>query len=473
MATFRIGESILTYTVIGAGLRHGWLPPPLPDIPYGWEDLGAQELVDLEAFEAAGWRFHRQPDLDWRAAENINGGVIQAALPALHPLGGLVILRDLLVVSLPEGVPPLTPEDAGAEKIPINRNVYAVRIRLPDSDLESAIVHRIAEFKKTAERVNPDLVAEPLLLYHLQNSGALYSIGAAGPFQVRLVPTIQNHWKQIHLAEAWAAGTNGTEKGKGVWVAVIDKGFDLNNLQIQGNIKETAYVNDLGSQVQNATIPNDRHGTMCAGLVGAIFDNQNPNGAAPECSLMLVAVESIQSHLAIVKAIELCVAGINGSPRADVISCSLGLTTHPWEIWSELKNAIDAAHAAGTLVVWADFDAHERITPDSVEGHPYTFLVGQCDSSDNPVSCGYGPTLDLLAPGVNVNGLTGSKNGCSCAAPEVAGVAALVLAKHPGLTVDALAKVITDNCSRPMHANSRTDDDGWGRLDAKLSVEKA
>jgi subtilisin family serine protease len=475
MATFRIGGAVLTYTVIGAGLRNGWLPPPLEG-PRDWGELGPEELNDLEAFEAAGWRFHQQPDLAWEAAEEMNGGSIQAGLLATHPLGGLVILRNHLVVSLSEGTPPLTESDDFITKVPLDRNVYDVRLRLPPSNLEQALVQRIVVFEDDVKRHHQSVVVEPLILYNLQNAGRIYRVGTATSFSVALDPLIQNHWNKIDITDAWSVGS----KGSGLRVAVIDKGFNPTDLQIKGNVKETAFVNDHGVRVVNAAIPPDDHGTLCAGLVAALLDGQSVNGAAPECSLMLVAVESGTSALAVAKAIELCASGIDGNPGADVICTSLGITTHPWEGSTEVRNAIDAAYTTGrggtrgTLIVWADFDASDPIPASSVEGHPRVLCVGQSDSSDTRVSCGFGPGLALVAPGVNVVGITGTKSGSSCAAPQVAGVAALILAKRPNLKSSEVAKVITDNCHRPAHPNTRSDtDDGWGRLDAKAAVENA
>lgn len=477
MARFRIGEAALTYNVIGAGLRNGWLPPPL-DGPFGWGELGPEELNDLEAFEAAGWRFHQQPDLAWQAAEEMNGGSTQAGLLATHPLGGLVILRNHLVVSLSEGAPPLMDSDDFITKVPLDRNVYDVRLRLPSSNLEQALVQRIVVFEDTAKERHQSLVVEPLILYNLQNAGRIYRVGMATSFSVTLDPLIQDHWDKINLVDAWSVGS----KGSGVRVAVIDKGFNPNDPQIKANVKETAFVNNQGVRVMNAAIPPDGHGTLCAGLVAAVLDRQSVNGAAPECSLMLVAVESVTSHLAVAKAIELCANGIDGNPGADVICTSLGITTHPWELFTEVRNAIDAAYTTGrggtrgTLIVCADFDASDPIPLDYLEGYPRVLCVGQSDSSDARYSCGFGPGLALVAPGVNVVGITGTKTGSSCAAPQVAGVAALILAKRPNLKSSDVAKVITDNCHRPAHPNTRSDTatgDGWGRLDAKAAVENA
>jgi hypothetical protein len=477
MSTYLIGESPVDLHVIGAGLRYGWLPPRLPGPLIGWDDLDTVSLSDLEAFEAAGWRFHPQADLNWRAAEAMNGGAIQVGLLAKHSWGGLVILPNHLVVSWPEGTPPPLDGDE-VERLPLNRNVYDVRMRLPDSNLEGAIVARIAAYQNLMNGFDQDVAAEPMLFYHLVHRGVLFNIGTSATFGLKTDPTTQWHWDNIHVPDAWDKGNDPTRRGKGARVAVIDRGFDINNTQIKSNIAETAFLSAQGSRLTNAPFPTNSHGTLCAGLVGAVLDGVTVNGAAPECTLMLVAVEKIAPQVGVAKAIELATGGIDGNPGADVISCSIGPTARSWELSSELANAIRATYSAGRggkglLIVWADFDVHKPIRPNSVEASPDVLCVGQNNSSDQPGSCGFGPGLSLLAPGVNVTGITGTVTGASCSAPIVAGVAALALAKNSGLNASQLAKLITDNCDRPLHPNQATSDEGWGRLNAARAIDRA
>ena len=63
MPTFRIGQLELNLELVGAGVRHGVLPQT--ERRYAWY-LNLSEARDLEAFEAAGWRFRPEADLDWR-----------------------------------------------------------------------------------------------------------------------------------------------------------------------------------------------------------------------------------------------------------------------------------------------------------------------------------------------------------------------------------------------------------------------
>lgn len=471
MATFVIGRAEINLDVIGAGLRDGLLPPRLETESISWNDLDLREMSDLEAFEAAGWRFHRQRDLNWRAAEAMNGGVIRAGLLARHSWGGLVVLPNHLVVGWPEGSPPVLAHGDEVEKLPLNGNVFDVLLLLPDANLEGVILERVAAYQRSTEG-RGDATAEPMLLYHLVHRGVLFNVGASTTIGTPMDETTQWHWDNIQLSDAWDKGSNPTRRGQGVRVAVIDFGFDLNEAQIKSNIAETALVDGQGIRVNSAITPDD-HGTLCAGLVGALLDGVTVNGDAPECALMLVAVESITTQVALQKAIELCATGIDGKPAAKVISCSIG-PPNSWVLSTELQKSLDALQSAGgPLIVWADFDVQSQILQGSVEASPDVLCIGQSDSNDQPGECGFGSGLALLAPGVNVTGITGTVTGASCSAPIVAGVAALMLAKKPALTASQIAKIIEDSCDRPRHPNTRTDDEGWGRLNAASAVDKA
>ena len=123
-----------------------------------------------------------------------------------------------------------------------------------------------------------------------------------------------------------------------------------------------------------------------------------------------------------------------------------------------------------------------------------TFAVGACTQNNEIVDVSQGgPTLDCVAPGewiyttdrMGPNGIfqykiPGNANyfameGCtSIAAPQVAGLAALLLMRRPDLAgeIDSIAKIIRYSCDNPMLINSPHDTTrinnswGWGRINA-------
>jgi subtilisin family serine protease len=184
------------------------------------------------------------------------------------------------------------------------------------------------------------------------------------------------------------------------------------------------------------------------------------------------------------KAVELCAQTFS----TDVISCSVGVRTGAFDELIPLKNVIEAAHQAGragngTLVVWADFDTHAEIQPNSLEDYKGIICVGPADTNgDRLPDSGYGAGLDLLAPGDAVTCLvysggvsgTGQRFGASCSAPIVAGVAALVLSVDQTLKWDVLTDLILKSCDPPTTGKTRIDNErGWGTLNALNAVTAA
>jgi thermitase len=477
MSIFRIGQVDHDLQVVGAGVRFGTLPPA--EVAVDWH-LGSREMRDLEAFQASGWRFHPQPELDWSAVKAHNGPEVEAGLLARHPWGGLVIIRDRVVLNTPE---PLDPGLFG-EQIERLREVtpslYLFHLPLPDSNLLGTI-HTSLTFFLALDGGAGNLTAEPMLVYNLGTPGTVASID--------LDEQIQWQWDKIELAAAWNIGTTlgkRLDTGDPIRVAIIDYGFHVNELEIKGNILWTRYVDDLGN-VTDPAIQKDPHGTFCAGLVGALHNITGVNGAAPECKLILIVVQSISTQTAISTAIRLCAAGVNGtgSDGADVICSSLGPPKQSWDRAADLKSAIDDVQRTGrqmlgTPIVWADFDVEDPIKADSLEDYGPILCVAQSSRGDDHVNSGYGPGVDLLAPGVGVLGLTpdsaasyGYGYGCSYAAPCVAGVAALVLAIKPGLHWSEVSDVLTQSCNPPKLSNGRNDYEGSGRLNALKAVKAA
>ena len=103
-------------------------------------------------------------------------------------------------------------------------------------------------------------------------------------------------------------------------------------------------------------------------------------------------------------------------------------------------------------------------------------------SSRGPALAGGGDLLkpDILAPGVDVYSTRsgsgyGFSTGCSYSAPLAAGVAALVLARHPDWTRDQVRLRLRESCDKvggvPYDAQGRHDEYGFGRINAEKAVQ--
>ena len=234
-------------------------------------------------------------------------------------------------------------------------------------------------------------------------------------------------------------------KGAGAKVAVVDQGIDPNHNDLKANFHTLSY------DAQSGTTPSvyksaNKHGTHVAGTVAAVMNNNlQVVGVAPESKIIrvshdLYASSTISSELA---------GGINWAWQsgADVITNSWG--DQGGALYGQLHSAIleeaivnamtKGRNGLGCVVTFAA----GNMSP--VMDYPGNFndnilTVGSIDSDGSKSSfSGYGDKLDVVAPGASIlstlpNNSTGTMSGTSMATPHVAGVAALVIAKHPTYT---------------------------------------
>jgi subtilisin len=234
------------------------------------------------------------------------------------------------------------------------------------------------------------------------------------------------------VTREWAFGGS---TGKGVRVCILDSGVEADHpavgglegaiAVVKGDDDEIEFVEDTEGDLCG-------HGTACAGIVHSL---------APEASLFSVRVLG---------------AGFKGSGSVllgglrwavdqgfDVINMSLSTTKrHFAEVLHELA---DSAYFRRTVLVAS---AHNM----PVESYPWRFSsvisVGSHEEPD-PLTFFYNPNppVEFFARGMGVEvawlgGSTIRSSGNSFATPHVAGICALVMAKHPELTPFQLKSVL-------------------------------
>ncbi|WP_171074427.1 S8 family serine peptidase [Nonomuraea basaltis] len=237
--------------------------------------------------------------------------------------------------------------------------------------------------------------------------------------------------KRLDIKNAWRL-----TRGSGVTVAVVDSGADYHpQVQISKIIDEThtGYRDCVG------------HGTAVSGIIGARHMSGVPfHGVAPDAGIVMVK----QSNKTegdinkLVSAIDDAVAA-----KADVINVSVRASDH-----SALRAAVQRAIDKDIVVVAA---AGNVTGPDDedVPAYPAAYegvlAVGaatpdgrRADSSNAATPVGVlGPGTDITAPWPGRGYMRGLE-GTSFAAPYVAGTAALVRARFPGLNQEQVRRRI-------------------------------
>src|SRR5690606_8046336 len=229
--------------------------------------------------------------------------------------------------------------------------------------------------------------------------------------------------KRLDIKTAWRLTT-----GAGVTVAVVDSGVEYRRPQLR--------ISEVIDQTHTGHHDCVGHGTAVTGIIGARYLAGVPfRGVAPDAKLVVVKQSNKREGdiAKLVDAINDAVAA-----RADVINVSVRASDHP-----SLRAAVQRALAADIVVVAA---AGNVTGPDdeNVPAYPAAYdgvlSVGgaapdgsRVDSSNAATPVGViGPGTDLTAPWPGRSYRRGLE-GTSYATPYVAGTAALVRARFPGL----------------------------------------
>jgi subtilisin family serine protease len=237
----------------------------------------------------------------------------------------------------------------------------------------------------------------------------------------------------------------------------------------------------------------DGHGTFVAGVIAAESDNfVGISGINPAARIMVLkALDAFGQGHASMAAQAIVYAADNG---ARVINLSLGGETPT----AMEALAIDHARARGAVVVVAAGNSGEPVERFAPAGLPGVITVAASDRRDLRASfSNWGPMVDIAAPGVDVlslrarqtdllslirevdylrgNAVTGDDrayyraSGTSFAAPIVAGVASLVMARRPELSGEQVARMILHS-ARDIETPGVDNFTGYGLLDAKAAL---
>ncbi len=267
----------------------------------------------------------------------------------------------------------------------------------------------------------------------------------------------------ISAMRAWAT-TIGSDK---VVVAVLDSGVDYTHEDLAPNMWKrpadiAAYHDDeLGTiddedgfnAIDNTADPMDEngHGTHCAGIIGAEGGNDvgitGVNWKVRIMPLKFMNAGGFGTTKDAIEAINYVIDRKKAGVNVRVISASWGSTQRSRALEDVIRKAYENdilfVAAAGNASVNNDRQPH---FPSSYNV-PNVVSVAALDRNDQLASfSNFGvKSVAIAAPGVDIlstwlGNEYEEKSGTSMATPVVSGVAALVVAEHPRMSVDDLRK---------------------------------
>ncbi|MDQ7005772.1 MAG: S8 family serine peptidase [Acidobacteriota bacterium] len=270
-----------------------------------------------------------------------------------------------------------------------------------------------------------------------------------------------------------AAQAHGMGQGAGTIVAVLDTGMSYHHDATAGRIMTTRARNEVDGNTDARPQPNGvdddgdgsvdemlHHGTLVAGMV---------NLAAPAARILPIRVLDAEGRgTAFGVARGILYALQHG---ADVINLSLGMIDES----NVIEHALEEAWKAGVVVVAAAGNRNlDEVDFPASDSH--TIAVASVDERKiRSAFSSYGSDVDLTAPGVRVLSTYGEVDygrwdGSSFAAPLVAGAAALVVERYPGLSPDEVLDLLEATAQPDANGSQWKGLLGAGTLDLEAVV---
>jgi len=272
----------------------------------------------------------------------------------------------------------------------------------------------------------------------------------------------------IDAPEAWEISTGSPD----VVIAIIDSGLDMDHQDIASNLwtnpgevagngvddDGNGFIDDVHgwdfSSDDNDPSPAGGgclgHGTHTAGTIGALGNN-GLGVAGVNWDVQIMPIKAFRSVLGILCSASDAdlIGSIQYHTRMGVL-----ISSNSWGGGGANAAMQDAIRASNSLFVAAAGNGgldgvgdNNDVTPSYPASYPLYNIVAVAATDRNDALAGFsnfGPTsVDLAAPGVAVlstlpDDQYGSYSGTSMATPHVAGVAGLLLAQDPSLTINEL-----------------------------------
>lgn len=331
------------------------------------------------------------------------------------------------------------------------------------------------------EDLNVNCTNDPLFnqQWHLNNTGQ--SGGTIG--------------NDIKICQAW----NITMGCPNIVVAVLDHGLEFNHPDF-ANISPISFDSETGT---SPSVVRGNHGVPVAGVIGASTNNNlGVAGVAPGIQLM-----SISNNMQLAPLLSQRLSnGLNFAWQngAAVInnSWSNNSITQQGLINDAINNAVTQGRGGLGTIVFFSSGNESNNSINYPSNNPQVISVGAIGRTPSRAgTSNYGTGLDVVAPGVSISttdrqgtlgyntnaGTAGnytSLDGTSFAAPQVAGIAALLLSVNPGLTLQQIRNAIersADKVGNYTYTNgageqpniSWNNQMGYGKVNALKALQEA
>ncbi|MDX2406690.1 type VII secretion-associated serine protease mycosin [Streptomyces microflavus] len=283
--------------------------------------------------------------------------------------------------------------------------------------------------------------------------------------------------QRVLMDELWKQST-----GKGVRVAVVDTGVDVKNPQLTAAVDVKAGRNLMRKDLkdanggklergkENGTTDTVGHGTKVAGIIAAReAKGTGFTGLAPDATIIPIQQNDADGN-GTAETLAQAIRYAADTAKADIINISQD-TADALEPTPLLKQAVDHALAKDIVVVASagNDGMGGNVKPTYPASYEGVLAVASSDRNNERAYFSQGGGfVGIAAPGVDMistvpGGGHCADNGTSFSAPYVAGVAALIKAKHPDWTQRQIVAQIQQTAERSVAGHDRHV--GWGVVD--------
>lgn len=379
--------------------------------------------------------------------------------------------KEMEIGDISKPAEPVTKIDTSLEKV-LDENTVLIKT----NDVETTL-----QALKSNENV---VYAQPNYRLYTASEDALNSKLWAMENKGQIINGTQGNEKaDLNIQAAWDI-TRGSED---VVVAVLDTGIDITHPALAGSIWVNAdeqsngsdsdgngyiddingwdFVNNDSSVFDKAEI--DEHGTHMAGIIAANGQN-GVYGVAPNVKIMpLKVMENDSGYTSdIIEAISYAEA--NG---AKIVNCSFaGLDYNP-----ALEDAISKSD-----MLFVTAAGNFATSTDNLVAFPACYdckniiSVGASDNTGSIAALSsHGDLVNVYAPGTGIYSTLPDeqydfKDGTSCSAAYVSGIAALLYSEYPELTAEQAKEAI---CTKPNGDEMQILSNSETQLDAKAILQ--